>query len=340
MIKARIATAGEALIDLVAEADERLRPCMGGAVYNLSRALARQAVPTCYLNPFSGDRFGQLLAKQFEADGGLLAQSQAVAQPSSLAVVSVDGARQPQYAFYREGVADRAVTSTTLIAATQSISQLEIAATGCLALVPEDRLVYHPWLQSSRQAGIGVAIDINMRPAVVANPKAYRASVLQAISFADLLKASNEDLDFLFDGIEDPLQAAQALFELSPAQWVALTLGSEGAYLFARDGRSWHGLDHANLNIVDTVGAGDCFLAGLLSAMLGANPQESVTLASPSGLTDEGHLYAALSRAIASASYCIQHSGCEPPDSQQIEAHLKRETIKLQAFASGQTPVR
>jgi fructokinase len=211
---------------------------------------------------------------------------------------------------------------------------------GCLALAPEDRLVYHPWLQSSRKAGLSVVIDINMRPTVVSNPKAYRASVLQAITFADLLKASNEDLDFLFDGIDDPLQAAQALFELSPAQWVALTLGSDGAYLFARDGRYWHGLDHANLKIIDTVGAGDCFLAGLLSALLGANPQESVALASPSGLTDEGRLHPALSRAIASASYCIQHPGCEPPDSQQIEAHLKRETIKLQAFASGQTPVR
>lgn len=333
MLKARIATAGEALIDLVAEADGRLRPCMGGAVYNLSRPLARQAVSTCYLNPFSKDRLGQLLARQLQEDGGHLAQSQAVGEPSALAVVAIDSDGQPQYSFYREGVADRAITSTTLIANTQSISELELVAIGCLALAPEDQEIYHPWLESSRKAGLGVVIDINMRPAVVSNPKAYRASVLQAITMADLLKASDDDLEFLFDGISDPLQAAQALFELSPAQWVALTLGSEGAYLLARDGRAWHGKDHASLNLVDTVGAGDCFLAGLLCALLGTTLQQSIVLAAPSSMTNETRLEAALVQAIASASYCIQRAGCEPADSQQILAHLGLETIKVRAFS-------
>ena len=55
----QVATAGEALIDLIAAADGRFEPCLGGAVYNLSRALARQGVPTLYLNPLSRDRFGR-----------------------------------------------------------------------------------------------------------------------------------------------------------------------------------------------------------------------------------------------------------------------------------------
>src|SRR5450830_657463 len=52
----RVAVAGEALIDLVALADGHYQPCLGGAVYNLARALACQGVGTLYLNPFSGDR--------------------------------------------------------------------------------------------------------------------------------------------------------------------------------------------------------------------------------------------------------------------------------------------
>ena len=59
----QVATAGEALIDFIANADGRFEPCLGGAVYNLTRAIARQGVATMYLNPLSRDRFGRRLAQ-------------------------------------------------------------------------------------------------------------------------------------------------------------------------------------------------------------------------------------------------------------------------------------
>ena len=59
----QIATAGEALIDLIGRSDGLYDPCLGGAVYNLTRALARQGVGTLYLNPLSSDRFGRALAQ-------------------------------------------------------------------------------------------------------------------------------------------------------------------------------------------------------------------------------------------------------------------------------------
>ena len=65
----QVATAGEALIDLIAHTDGRFEPCLGGAVYNLTRALARQGVATLYLNPLSKDRFGRQLAAGLHQDG-------------------------------------------------------------------------------------------------------------------------------------------------------------------------------------------------------------------------------------------------------------------------------
>ncbi|TAL71542.1 MAG: carbohydrate kinase, partial [Burkholderiaceae bacterium] len=62
MNRIQVATAGEALIDLIAQSDGRFEACLGGAVYNLTRALARQGIGTLYLNPLSGDRFGRQLA--------------------------------------------------------------------------------------------------------------------------------------------------------------------------------------------------------------------------------------------------------------------------------------
>ena len=78
MTAIRIATAGEALIDLVAQPDGRMLPCWGGAAYNLARALALQGVATTYLNPFSSDRLGRQLAARMLADGVVLAQTEPV----------------------------------------------------------------------------------------------------------------------------------------------------------------------------------------------------------------------------------------------------------------------
>ena len=65
----RVAIAGEALIDFISEADGRFNPCLGGAVYNLARALSRQGLGTLYLNPFSSDKLGQALMQQMVAKG-------------------------------------------------------------------------------------------------------------------------------------------------------------------------------------------------------------------------------------------------------------------------------
>ncbi|MBU3647766.1 MAG: carbohydrate kinase, partial [Limnohabitans sp.] len=86
----RIAIAGEALIDLISETDGRFSPCLGGAVYNLSRALARQGVGTLYLNPFSSDTFGQALMQQMVNDGVVLSQPKPIQAVTSLAVVNLN----------------------------------------------------------------------------------------------------------------------------------------------------------------------------------------------------------------------------------------------------------
>ncbi len=100
-----VATAGEALIDLIEEPDGRLRPCAGGAVYNLSRALGLQGVGTLYLNPLSGDRFGRLLAEGIHQAGVALAQTTPAHEPTSPPVPSPTPPLSPEAAA-REALAD------------------------------------------------------------------------------------------------------------------------------------------------------------------------------------------------------------------------------------------
>lgn len=315
----QVATAGEALIDLIAGPDGRFEPCLGGAVYNLTRALARQGVETLYLNPLSRDRFGRQLAAALAQDGVHLANPVPVQEVTSLAVVNVDANGHPDYAFYRQGVADRAITATLLTQACTQAESLSLVCTGALALAPEDADTYLPWLAAQRQAGRTVVMDANLRPSVMPNLAQYRHHVLTALQYADVIKASDEDLVHLdLPGANSQAQA-QHLLQHSRANVLALTLGAKGAALLTRNGQVFQARELASLVVVDTVGAGDCFLAGLVTAMLDHQ------LPADWGTTPVQDQVAntLLGSAIASASLCVMRRGCVPPTRPEVLQRLE-----------------
>jgi fructokinase len=314
----QVATAGEALIDFIAHADGRFEPCLGGAVYNLTRAIARQGVGTLYLNPMSRDRFGRRLAQGLLSDGVRLAVPEAVVEVTSLAVVNVNEQGHPDYAFYREGVADRATSATTLTQACDAMDDLSLVCTGALALSPDDAAVYLPWLAAQRQAGRTVVIDANLRPSVMPDLGAYRRHVLAALQYADVIKASDEDLVCLNLPGDDALAQAQHLLQGSRASVMALTLGGEGAVLLTRQGQVFAARELEPIVVVDTVGAGDCFLAGLVVAMLAQKLPADWGTGKVSGEVARQ----LLSSAIASASLCVMRRGCVPPTRAEVLARL------------------
>jgi fructokinase len=306
----RIALAGEALIDLIASPDGTFTPCLGGAVYNLARALSRQGVGSMYLNPLSSDRFGRLLAQQLEQDGVALAKPNAVQEVTSLAVVSLDSTGHPDYAFYREGVADRKISAVSLQDSCRQLSELKIVCTGALALDARDQHHYLPWLQTQKQAGHWVVVDANLRPSVMPDLPSYRDAVQQAMAIADIIKVSDEDLIHL--GLEgaSPVECAQQLLRQTSAQLLALTLGEHGAWLMSANGLLCFGRESTKLAVTDTVGAGDSFLAGLLAALLKQNLD----------ISNQAAIEQLLRHAVASASLCVQEKGCVPPTWDQAHA--------------------
>ena len=311
----QVATAGEALMDMIQEADGRLRPCNGGAVYNLTRALGHQGVGTLYLNPLSADRFGRGMAAAIHEAGVQLARENPVHEPTSLAVVGLDADGKASYSFYREGVADRQVSACEMTAHCADHPSLKVIATGCLALVADDADKYLPWLKAQRAAGKLVVVDANLRPAIVPDMAAYQTSVMNALAEAHIVKVSDDDLVTLGFGEGDPVQDARALLAQTSAAWLALTLGAKGAILMHRNGSAWHGIETAPVKVADTVGAGDCFLAGMLVALLERPAMQAASDAASLHLdaTDVEHI---LSHALASASLCVQEVGCVPPDLQ------------------------
>lgn len=299
------AVAGESLVDLVAQPDGRYVAVPGGAPFNFACALARQGVPTGYLNPLSEDAFGQRLRHTL-VQAGAQALGPTVPAPTSLAVVTTERGGRPSYGFYRSGVADRALGTASLIGRVPPDALG--AHTGGLALVPPDDEGIRHWLQAAAARGLVRTLDVNARPAVTTRlgiaPRVYRRAVLETAALADVIKVSNEDLAHLgFTG--DPVAAAAGFLDRG-ASLVVLTQGEGDAIALNRRGAIRQRTPR--VPVVDAVGAGDCFFAGLIAHLLRGRRLAGVLAGE-----DAGSLGPALRHATACAAISLQRPGCQPP---------------------------
>jgi fructokinase len=177
-----------------------------------------------------------------------------------------------------------------------------------------------------------VVVDANLRPAIVPDMAAYQASVMAALREADIVKVSDDDLQILGFTHADPLVAARELLAQTPARWLALTLGAKGAVFLARDGGAWKASESLPVTVADTVGAGDCFLAGMLAALLERPALQAAQTAADLQLNADD-IGALLTNAIASASLCVMQTGCQPPSREQVLQRLTGGAARVQALA-------
>ena len=323
-----VVTFGEALVDMIEQDDGRFAAILGGSVCNFTIAVARQGLPTRYLNPLSADSFGLRFARQLGDAQVQRLSTHASAKPTSLAVVTLDANKVPTYAFHRAAVADRDISPAQACALLPD--GMVLFQTGCLMLVPEDLDGTLQVMRAASGAGAVVSVDANMRPKVCPDLGAYAAGVRAALAEAHLVKVSEEDLLHLGYGeaATDPVAAARHLFAAPSVMLVALTLGDQGAMLLTRDAAVGYGTPRGVV-VVDTVGAGDCFLAGLVTSLQQAG---KLTLAGLAAL-DEATLEQALRRAIATATLNVMRQGCNPPTGAEVAQFLASDAAQLPAIA-------
>ncbi|MCK0111005.1 carbohydrate kinase [Ornithinimicrobium sp. F0845] len=296
---------GEALIDIVGGAEGQ-REYVGGSPANVAMGLARLGHPVDFLTHLGPDARGTRVAEHLTAAGLRLVPG-AVAPRTSTATARLDAEGGATYDF------DLAWDIPAVdLAGTAHVHTGSIAAT----LEPGASRVLET-LQRAR-AATTVSYDPNLRPSIMGEPHDVRARVEELIGRADAVKASDEDIGWLYAGATVE-QVAHLWGRLGPAV-VVVTRGSEGALLHLPATGDQHLLTAAPAQVVDTVGAGDSFMAGLLSGLLDAgylgDPGARGRLRT-AGLRD---ILPAVERAAACAHWTIERAGAAAPTRSDLSA--------------------
>ena len=304
---------GEAIVDLIpAGQPETFQAVPGGGPYNVAIGLARLGHDVTLMARLADTAFGRILRDHARAEGVDLTAAPSAAEPATLAVVSLDASAAASYDFYLVGTADWQWTAEE---------------TG---RVPESTVVFHfgsiaSWtppggeriLDLARRlrdrGNVLISYDPNVRPGLLRDHRHGQRVVEQAIGLAHLAKASTDDIAWLYPD-RPPAEVAGHWLQLGAAV-VVITSSADGAFVYTPGGRPVR-RPALDVTVVDTVGAGDSFTAGLLGSLIGRGQYV------PGELTrcSADQLSGAVDDAILVASINCERRGNDPPTAADVAA--------------------
>lgn len=255
-----VLVAGEALVDLIPIGATTFEAVLGGSPFNTAIGLGRLAIPTGFSGRISTDSMGEALAERLAESRVDLSFVARTPKPSPLAFVTrgtaATGAR---YSFYLGSTAYDGPASLPKLWPDQ-VAHLHIGSFSAVDGEAGESVVAS--LESARGKGT-TSYDPNIRPHVVPAQDKTVALVEPRVALATVVKASEEDLDWLYPG-RDPAVSAATWATRGP-RLVVLTRGGAGSTAFF--GGNSLSTPSPVITVVDTVGAGDSFMGGLLAAM-------------------------------------------------------------------------
>ncbi len=298
---------GEALIDMIPVQDEQgqtaFMPKSGGAVFNTAIALGRLGVQTSFVSGLSNDLFGQQLASALQSsqvDTGLVVNSDL---PTTLAFVQLTHG-QASYTFYDENTAGRMLDPEQLPTIPDETNALFF---GGISLISEPCADFYAGIMVSESQSKVIVLDPNIRAGFITNEQRYRDRLQRMIAHTDILKVSDEDLDWIIPAAMPMAQKIVRVAAMGPAI-VLLTRGSKGAAAY-RNGQLVADVPAQVAEVVDTVGAGDTFNAGVMAQL----SVEGLLVKSQLAEISEVQLERVLAYGAKVAAVTVSRSGANPP---------------------------
>jgi len=299
---------GEALIDMIPSPTveggrDGFVPHSGGAVFNTAIALGRLGVQTGMVTGLSTDMFGQQLSDALRASHVDTTRAIRSDRPTTLAFVKLtDG--HATYSFFDENTAGRMIGPEDLPQLSDDVSALFF---GGISLAVEPCADTYAALMERGGATRAVMMDPNIRPSFIKDVERYRDRLAQMLRLTDIVKVSDEDLNWIYPGPKS-LQAKLDAIRAAGPRLVVLTRGSEGATAYLSDGTAVS-IGAEKVTVVDTVGAGDTFNAGVMASL---SEQGLLTKAGLAEVTPD-QMHKALTLAAGAAAITVSRAGANPP---------------------------
>ena len=298
---------GEALIDMIPapmkEGNDGFVPHSGGAVFNTAIALGRLGVQTGMLSGISTDMFGQQLItalNESHVDTSNIITSD---RPTTLAFVQLTEGHAT-YSFFDENSAGRMLNLSDIPTLPAEVSVLFF---GGISLACEPSADTYAALLERDGGNRVIMLDPNIRPAFIQDAARYRTRLDQMIARSDIVKVSDEDLNWMLPGPMSLHQKIAMMLEKGPSL-IILTRGGDGATSFLANGTEVP-VAAAKAQIIDTVGAGDTFNAGVLAKLseldlLGKPKLKTL----PASALEQALIYGAKVAAVV-----VSRAGANPP---------------------------
>ncbi|GGY44923.1 carbohydrate kinase [Streptomyces tanashiensis] len=298
---------GECVADIVRGADgaERVHP--GGSPANVAYGLARLGRDVTLLTQLADDPTGRLIADHLKG-AGVRVEVGGVPARTPSAVVGLDAQGRAAYAFDIAWTLEAGDPLPDRPVHVHIGSIAAVTAPGAATVLAE--------VERLRDRAT-VSYDPNVRPGLMGEHGAAVARVERCVALSDLVKASDEDLAWLYPG-EEPQAVAARWLALGPAV-VLVTRGAAGSLAFTRRVTAF--AEAPAVTVVDTVGAGDSFMSAVLDLLAGRGRE---TLP---GLGAE-YLARLLRRAATAAAVTVSRAGAQPPERAELEAAEGRFTVR------------
>lgn len=306
-----IVCCGEALIDMLprrtAAGEVAFAPYAGGAVFNSAIALGRLGAPVEFFSGLSSDLFGTMLANELGASKVGTRYAAVSGRPTTLAFVRLNESGQATYVFYDENTAGRMLSEGDLPTLGDDVSAFLF---GAISLIPEPSGSTYEALMRREHAQRAIMLDPNIRPGFIPDREKHRARMLRMIAMADIVKLSDEDLAW-FGETGSPAEVAARWLALGP-KVIVMTRGGDGAVGYTA--RYEVTAPSPTVTVVDTVGAGDTFNAGLLASL----HEQGLLTKAGIGSLHESALAQALSLGTKAAAVTVSRAGANPPWGHEI----------------------